>query len=93
MIGKESKANFKTLMMAAKNEDVSIVSCKDAKGREFQALCVLGMIDPDKPEYAYLPFALMMTPSLYSLMNKLEPPKNLKGEWIWDDDNDDLHIA
>ena len=93
MIGKESKANFKTLMDAAKNDDISVVSCKDAKGREFQVLCVLGLVDSSVPKYAYLPFALMMTPSLYSLMNKIEPPESLKGEWVWDDDDEDIHIA
>ena len=38
-------------------------------------------------DYVYLPFGLMLTPSLYSLMNKLQPPSNLKGTWIWDDND------
>ena len=86
MIQKEAAANFTTFVTAAANEDVALVACKDAKGREFQTLCIVAQtMDED---YVYLPFALMITPSLYPLMGKVKPPDNLKGEWIWDDDDD-----
>lgn len=85
MIGQESKANFQTVQLAAKNDDISVVACKDAKGREFEVLCILAA-SPDG-DYAYLPFGFMLTPPLYKLMNKLEPPENLKGEWLWDDED------
>ncbi|MBV72496.1 MAG: hypothetical protein CMH52_14320 [Myxococcales bacterium] len=85
MIGHESQSNFTTMMRAAKNGDISVVSCEDAKGRSFEVLCVVAQT-PDE-EYAYLPFGLMLSPPLYKFMNKLSPPKRLKGEWIWDDED------
>ena len=84
MIEQDCAANFETFMRAAKNGDIALVSCQDAKGRELQVLTVVATgID----NYAYLPFAIMMTPPLYPLMNKIQPPEKLKGEWLWDDDN------
>ena len=85
MIGKESEANFQTMLLAARNKDISIVSCTDAKGREFEVLCVLASV-AEEEGYVYIPFGLMLTPSLYPLMNKLDPPPQLKGEWLWDDE-------
>ena len=85
MIRQESAANFNTMVKATKNNDLSVVSCRDAKGREFDVLCVLAMCP--NGTYIYMPFGLMMTPSLYPLLNKLQPPDNLKGEWFWDDED------
>jgi len=84
MIGQESEANFQTMLLAAKNNDLSVVSCQDAKGRTFEVLCILA--NNKEGEYAYLPFGLMINPHLYSLVNKISPPQQLKGEWLWDDD-------
>mgnify|MGYP003660561238 CR=1 FL=1 len=83
MIQKECEENFDTMIRAAKNNDVCVVSCTDAKGRSFQTLCVLAI--KENGEYIYLPFGFMLTPSLYSLMGKINPPENLKGEWMWDE--------
>lgn len=84
MIQDECAANFQTFLRAAKNEDIALVSCKDAKGREFQVLCIVAQ---HADGWVYLPFGLMNTPSIYSLINKIKPPSNLKGEWIWNDDD------
>jgi len=86
MIQKECVRNFHTLVKACKEDDVSVVLCKDAKGREFQTICVLYQ-DPSDPDVScYLPFALMVNPTFYPLLNKLHPPDRLKGEWMWTDD-------
>lgn len=85
MIREECAANFETFLRAAANNDVALVATKDAKGRDFQTLCIVAQTMDD--DYVYLPFGLMLTPSLYSLMNKLQPPANLKGTWIWDDED------
>jgi len=29
---------------------------------------------------------MMLNQPLYSLMNKIKPPDNLKGEWYWDEE-------
>lgn len=84
MIQDECATNFETFLKAASNGDVALVSTKDAKGREFQTLCIVAQTMDD--DYVYLPFGFMLSPSFYSLMNKLQPPENLKGTWIWDDD-------
>ena len=83
MIRKECQVNFETFMRAAKNKDVSLVSCKDSKGRDFQVLCILVDVE-ETGGNAYIPFGLMVTPALYPLMNKIEPPENLQGEWMWE---------
>ena len=83
MIGEEVAANFETFMRAAKNGDIALVSCTDKKGREYQ---VLSVVATGVEKYAYLPFAMMITPAFYPLVNKLNPPTKLKGEWLWDDD-------
>lgn len=84
MIQQESVANFQAMMRAAGNQDLSVVSCTDAKGRTFEVLCILTSDHTGKD--IYLPFGFMLSPSLYSLMNKMQPPENLKGEWYWHDD-------
>ncbi len=83
MIGEETAANFETFMRAAKNGDIALVSCTDAKGRDYQ---VLSVVATGVEKYAYLPFGIMITPSLYPLVNKFKPPTHLKGEWLWDED-------
>ena len=87
MIELESQMNFETLMRAAKNGDISLVSCKDAKGRKFDVVAVLAMSGPLLEDYTYIPFAIMVNPSLYPLFKKIKPPETLKGEWVWDDDD------
>jgi len=84
MIGKECQSNFNTFMLACKADDVSLVACKDSKGREFQVLCILAPIEGTE-EYVYLPFAFMITPTLYTLVNKVKPFDNLKGDWVWEE--------
>ena len=84
MISKESEINFNTIVLAASNGDMSVVSCKDAKGREFDVLCVLAS-SIDNDGYAYVPFAVMLTPAIYPLMQKIKPPESLKGDWLWDE--------
>ena len=85
MISKESKSNFNMLKAAFSNDDVAMVLCKDKKGRKFEAICTV-QSNPDNPdENRYIPFALMITPTFYPLMNRLQPPA-LYGEWTWDDD-------
>lgn len=86
MIQQESQMNFTTFMKAAKNGDISLVSCKDAKGREFDVVAVLCHDGNNLDNYVYMPFAVMVSSSLYPLMNKINPPETLKGKWIWDDD-------
>jgi len=87
MISQETKKNFSTLQRAFSRGDVSIVSCKDSKGREHQMVCALCHDEPTGT-YKYVPFAFMITPSFYSLVNKIQPPDNLQGEWGWDNKND-----
>jgi hypothetical protein len=84
MIKDECAYNFKTFLRAAKNGDIALVSTKDAKGRDIQTLCIVAQTLDD--DYVYMPFGIMISPSLYPLINKLQPPSTLKGEWIWDDD-------
>ena len=84
MIRDECASNFETFLRAARNGDVSLVACKDAKGRDLQVMCVLAHSGNG---YAYLPFGLLATPALYPLMNKIQPPTTLKGEWVWDDED------
>ena len=86
MIQQESRMNFETFMKAAKNNDISLVSCKDAKGREFDVLAILCIDGENFDNYVYMPFAVMATASLYPLLNKIKPPDNLKGKWIWHDE-------
>lgn len=86
MIEQESQANFETFMRAAKNGDISLVSCTDAKGRKFDVIAVLALTGPLLQDYAYIPFAFMANPSMYPLMKKIQPPHTLKGEWVWNDD-------
>lgn len=91
MISESSARNFDILQWAmANNEDdpnhingAAIVECKADKGRTFQVLCVVH--DSDEGTF-YTPYALMLTGSLFPLMNKLQPPENLKGTWVWDED-------
>jgi hypothetical protein len=71
-------------MKAAKNEDISLVSCTDSKGRDFQVLCVLAPAGPEGGD-VYIPFGMMITPTLYPLINKLQPPDALKGDWMWEE--------
>tara|TARA_R110001592_G_scaffold175527_3_gene414834 strand:+ start:2402 stop:2683 length:282 start_codon:yes stop_codon:yes gene_type:complete len=82
MISKESQRNFRELMRAVSQGDISVVECKDKKGRDFQVLCAL-VHQPDIDEYEYIPFGFMLTPGFYPLMNRIEPPENLKGRWSW----------
>ena len=88
MIGSESKYNFETLMKAAINDDVALVSCKDAKGRNFDVLAVVAHDASNFNNYVYIPFAIMVNPSIYSLLNKIHPPETLIGEWGWSNDDD-----
>jgi len=88
MIGQESQMNFQTLIKAVKNDDVALVSCKDAKGRQFDVLAIVSLNGANLDEYIYIPFAVMATPSLYPLFNKIKPPETLQGEWFWYDDDD-----
>jgi len=83
MISKESQFNFDTMIRAASNDDVAVVSCKDSKGRVFEVLCVVA--EESSGDYAYLPFGMMINTPLHSLMNKIKPPENLKGTWYWDE--------
>tara|TARA_Y100001972_G_C7579721_1_gene290821 strand:- start:674 stop:937 length:264 start_codon:yes stop_codon:yes gene_type:complete len=87
MIQKESQINFEMFLKAARNDDISLVSCKDAKGREFDVLAILCLDGEDLDNYVYLPFAVLATSNLYPLMNKIKPPENLKGAWCWDDED------
>ena len=83
MIKEECVRNFKTLKKAMESGDVAVVLCKDLKGREVQTICVV-YDNPDNPdETCYMPFGMMINPSFYSLLNKLLPPENLKGKWMW----------
>ena len=84
MISKESQYNFDTMVKAVSNNDIAIVSCKDSKGREFEVLCVV--TENTDGGYVYLPFGMMLNQPLYSLMNKIKPPDNLKGEWYWNEE-------
>lgn len=86
MISLETKFNFNTLLAAAKEEDLAVVSCEDAKGKQFDVLVAVCPDIENLDEYAYIPFALMLTPNLYPLINRLQPPDKLKGRWVWDDD-------
>lgn len=84
MISDQSQQNFNTLRRAFSRGDVSVVACKDSKGKEYQVLCTLSH-DPEMG-YTYTPFALMITPSFYPLINKIQPPESLHGDWDWRDD-------
>ena len=84
MIQEETKTNFNTLVLAAKNDDLSLVSCKDSKGRAIEVLAICTPTT-DGTEYAYLPFAVLISPSIYPLLNKISPPDNLKGVWFWNE--------
>jgi hypothetical protein len=86
LIQPETKLNFQTFLAAANNGDVSLVACTDAKGREFNVLSILTLLSPEYKEEGYMPFAILLGPSLYPLMNKIKPPDTLKGEWIWNED-------
>jgi hypothetical protein len=88
MISESSARNFKILQWAmTTNEEepnhkngVALVECQADKGRTFQVLCVVH--DSDEGTF-YTPYALMLTGSLFPLMNKLRPPENLRGAWVW----------
>ena len=81
MISKESQRNFRELMRAVSQGDINIVECTDHKGKSYQVICALSY-DPDLAEYEYTPFGFMITPSFYPLMNRIQPPENLKGKWM-----------
>jgi len=82
MITPETQENFKTLQRAFSRGDVSVVACKDSKGKEYPVLCALSY-DPQTEEYTYIPFALMISRTFHPLLNKLYPPENLHGNWAW----------
>ena len=83
MIQQECVRNFQTLSRAFEEEDISVVLCKDTKGKEFQTICIV-YDNPDNPnETCYMPFGFMGSPSLYGLLNKISPPETLKGDWMW----------
>lgn len=86
MIQPETEMNFRTFIEAAKNDDVSLVSCKDAKGRSFDVIAVLCVDANDFSHDVYMPFAVMAGSNMYPLMRKIKPPENLKGEWCWDEE-------
>lgn len=82
MISQESQRNFRELLRAVISGDITVVECKDRKGKNYQVICAL-FSDPDTDEYEYVPFGFMLTPTFYSLMNRIEPPEHLKGSWEW----------
>ena len=88
MIGSESQYNFQTFVVAANNDDVALVACKDDKGRKFDVLTVVAHDANNFDNYVYIPFAVMINPSLYPLLNKTKPPETLHGEWGWTNDDD-----
>ena len=84
MIKKECQRNFETFVQAIKRDDIAVVLCKNAKGKEFQTLCVV-FENPDDPnKTCYTPFGFMANPTFYPLLNSLSPPENLKGDWMWE---------
>ena len=83
MIQQECVRNFQTLSRAFKVGDVSVVLCRDAKGKEYQTLCVVYDSPDDPDETCYMPFGFMVNPSFYPLLNKMHPPETLKGDWMW----------
>lgn len=86
MIRPADASNFKCMQRAFKSQDVAIVNVKDAKGKEYQAICILHW-DDDTEEYVYTPFGFMLTTNFYSFMGRMIPPKELKGRWEWDPSN------
>lgn len=70
MIAPGYKANFETLLKAARNSDLALVECKDVvTGKPVITICAIGF---DNGEYVMSPLAKMFDGSPYE---ELVPPQ------------------
>lgn len=82
MISKESQNNFQELIRVCSHGEMCVVECSDSKDRKYQVICAVVDL-PEFDEAVYVPFGFMLTPNIYNLLDRINPPESLKGEWAW----------